>query len=47
LVVDLLIKKTRSHLLGERYKWDFRVPRRKAYEGREGLFSYALEEKGH
>lgn len=34
-------------MLGERYKWDFRVPRRKAYEGREGLFSYALEEKGH
>jgi hypothetical protein len=43
LVLDLLIKKAGSHLLGVRYKWDFQVGRgRRGAVKEKGLFSSKL-----
>jgi hypothetical protein len=45
----LSIKKPRNQLLGERYRWDFWVPRGKGATGKEkgDFFCHTLEEKGH
>jgi hypothetical protein len=45
LVLDLLIKKARSQLLGRWYRWDFQVPREKgdARKEREAFFCHVLK----
>jgi hypothetical protein len=41
LVLDLSIKRTRSQLLGGRYRWDFQVPRGEEDVGEErGAFCF-------